>query len=88
MYYTFTVSTDAAQERGIVGLRELPDLIHDFGFLAREHGAISSYLDDGSLIAVKGSLTVTLSIDTTEDPFPSRRLLTCIEEMMEKCFGK
>ena len=87
MYYVFTLVSVAVQERGVVGYRELPDLLHDFKSLARNHGAEVSELEDGSLVAVKGSMTITLSIDTTEEAFPSRRLLTCMEEMMDRCFG-
>ena len=87
MYYVFSLSSATVQERGIVGYRELPDLFHEFKSLARNHGAVASRLEDGSLAAVKGSMTITLSIGTTAESFPCRRLLTCMEEMMDRCFG-
>lgn len=88
MYYTFTISTNVAQERGIVGYRELPDLFHDFCSLAKEHGAISSYLEDGSLIATKGTFSITLSIGMVEEAFPCRRLAACMTEFMAMTFGR
>lgn len=88
MYYTFNIITNVAQERGIVGYRELPDLFHDFCSLAKEHGAISSYLEGGSLIAKKGTLSITLSIGVVEEAFPSRQLAACMTEMMAMTFGR
>ncbi len=88
MYYTFTISTNVAQERGIVGYRELPDLFHDFCFLAKEHGAFPTYLEDGGLIATKGTLFISLTIGVVEEAFPSRRLDACMTEMMAMTFGR
>ena len=88
MYYTFCIVTDAAQERGIVGYRDLPDLFHDFCLQAKEHGAISSYLEDGSLIAKKGTLSITLSIGVVEEAFPCRQLADCLTEMMAKTLSR
>ena len=88
MYYTFCIVTDAAQERGIVGLRDLPDLFHGFSSLAKEYGAASSYLEGGSLIAKKGTLSITLTIGVVEEAFPSRQLADCLTEMMAKTFSR
>ena len=88
MYYTFNIITNVAQERGIVGYRELPDLFHDFCSLAKEHGAISSYLEDGSLIATKGTFSITLSIGVVEEAFPCRRLAACMTDFMAMTFGR
>ena len=88
MYYTFNIITNVSQERGIVGYRELPDLFHDFCSLAKEHGAAPSYLEDGSLIATKGTLSITLTIGGVEEAFPSRHLAACMKEKMDKTFGR
>ena len=88
MYYTFNIITNVAQERGIVGYRELPDLFHDFCSLAKEHGAISSYLEDGSLIATKGTFSITLSNPQVEEAFPCRRLAACMTDFMAMTFGR
>ena len=88
MYYTFCLVSQVRQERGIVGYRELPDLFHDFCSLAKEHGAISSYLEDGSLIATKGTFSITLSIGVVEEAFPCRRLAACMTEFMAMTFGR
>ena len=87
MYYQFILLSAVRQERGIVGYRELPDLFHDFCSLAKEHGAIASHLEDGSLIATKGSLSITLSIGVVEEAFPCRQLAVCMTEMMAIIFG-
>lgn len=88
MYYTFCLVSASRSERGIVGYRELPDLFHDFCSLAKEYGAAPSYLEDGSLIATKGTLSITLSIGVVEEAFPCRRLAVCMTEMMAITFGR
>ena len=88
MYYTYMLVSNARQERGIVGYRELPDLFCDFNFLAKEYGARACYLEDGSLIAIKGAQTVTLSIGVSEEPFPCRCLSTSMTELMAVTFGR
>ena len=88
MYYTFCLVSQARSERGIVGYRELPDLFHDFCSLAKEHGAAPSYQEDGSLIAIKDTLSITLTIGVVEEAFPSRRLAACMTELMAVTFGR
>ena len=84
----FVLVSSVCQERGLVGYEALPDLIHDFSVIAKGYGAITCHLDDGSLVATKGSLSVSLSIRETVEIFPSRNLIACIEEMMSRCFGE
>ena len=88
MYYVFNIEANARSERGIVGYRELPDLFHDFCSLAKEYGAAPSYQEDGSLIATKGTFSITLSIGMVEEAFPCRRLAVCMTEFMAMTFGR
>lgn len=84
----FLLVSSSTHERGLIGYGELLDLVYDFASIAKAHGASVCHLDNGSLIATKESLSVSLTIGETEEIFPSRRLLTCLEEMMDLCFGQ
>ena len=86
MYYTYSLVGEARREHGIVGYQELPDLIYDFSFLAKKHGAITTRLEDGSLVALKGTLSVSLSIGEAEESFPCRSLGTCMADVISETF--
>ena len=84
----FVLVGSSVQERGIIGYGELLDLAYNFSLIARSHGAVACHLDGGSLIATKGTLSVSLTIRETRESFPSRCLITCLEEIMDRCFGQ
>ena len=88
MYYTYQLECNAARERGIVGYRELPDLLHDFRSMAKDRGACHIHNENGDYVAIKGDVTLTLSFGTVEESFPCRRLRVSMEEMMSRCFGE
>ena len=84
--YSFTISTDTAIERGIVGRSELPELLHFFMSAARGHAARTFRMAGGLMIAERDDRFVTLSVSFTEQAIPSRCIFESIEDAMANTF--
>ena len=84
----FTISTDTAIERGIVGRSELPELLHFFMSAARGHAARTFRMAGGLMIAERDDRFVTLSVSFTEQAIPSRCIFESIEDAMANTFKK
>ena len=82
----FTISTDTAIERGIVGRSELPELLHFFMSAARGHAARTFRMAGGLMIAERDDRFVTLSVSFTEQEIPSRCVFESIEDAMANTF--
>ena len=82
----FTISTDTAIERGIVGRSELPELLHFFMSAARGHAARTFRKAGGLMIAERDNRFVTLSVSFTEQAIPSRCIFESIEDAMANTF--
>ena len=83
---SFTISTDTAIERGIVGREELPELLSFFKAAAHGHSARTFLLAGGLMIAERDEMFVTLSITHIEHTIPSRSVFECLEDAMANTF--
>ena len=84
---SFTISTDTAIERGIVGRAELPELLSFFKAAAHGHSAKTTLLAGGLMIAERDERFVTLSITHIEHTIPSRSVFECLEDAMARAYS-
>ncbi len=83
----YVIKTGSLEIKGLVSPSELPELVTELYLKSDLKGAKADYLGNGLFNVMKDGVRVTLSIGEYHESIPSRRVLDCLDEVMEKAFN-